>query len=119
MIENLAFLAKKRKEEKIQALRINYVLSSKNIAELNEMVLLCRENYVDVINVVKLFDLGTYTEEMFEKMSIVDEESFSIKPEYKKYFTKELLDDPIINWASMAPYVGKKACFRHPYSGLG
>ncbi len=109
LIQNLQFLSQLRAKGKIQRLQINFVIQAANVGELQDMVVLCRKYNIDLLKVLKLYDYKMYEQEIFEEMSIVDEAERNIKQPYRKYFTEEVLNDKIIDWYFMAPYVGKNS----------
>lgn len=99
---NLAFLGDLREKGKIQKLIVNCVLQADNISEAWELLNYCQTNYVDRVQFLRLNDHNTYIDgEDFNEKSIFTNNN-DVKEKYKKYFTKELLYHPIVDWFNLS-----------------
>lgn len=108
VMSNLEYLGKLRNKNEIEKLLINFVVQADNVGELDKMRRIARENHVDRINVLKIYDYGLFEDGEFESsVSIIDERNKNIKQEYKAYFSEDILSDPIFNWYLMAEYVDR------------
>ncbi len=106
LLENIKFLAGLRKKREIQNFFINCVIQSKNIEELEELVIFCEEIGVDKIQFLRLHNHGFYTKEEFETMSVIDENN-KVKDEYEKYFTSSIMESEIVDWFNMGKIFNK------------
>lgn len=97
--ENLEFLGRMRKSDKIDKLFLSCVLQAANVGELYELLEYCRKIGVDKVQFLKLKNNGVYytDNEEFDKMSIFDKDD-CLKEKYKSYFTDELLFHPLADW---------------------
>lgn len=98
LLENVKYMGRLRNQNRINKLYISFVLQDKNIREFEKTVKWCEEIGVDKICVLKLYPQGQiFEEESYNKQSVFDKNG-EIKKCYQKYFTKQLIYNPIIDW---------------------
>jgi len=96
LIDNMKFAAGLKKEGKIKYFRLNFVVQRENYKEIPEFIKLGISLGCDRILFTKLLNWGTYTEEEFEKRSMVDLDG---KPrvELQKILNESICQDPIVD----------------------
>lgn len=104
LCKNLEYISVQKKLGKITFFQINYVLQAENVAEISQFVQLGRRLGVDRIVMHAIEDWGIYSSEEFEKVSIF--RNGKIKEEFLKYFTKDIIEDEIVDLGDCAHYLG-------------
>lgn len=104
--KNLEYMSHQRKCGRVTYFQINYVLQADNITEMKAFVEWGKQLGVDRIDLFAIENWGNYTKEEFEKVSIF--RNGEIKEEFLNYFTKEILEEPIVDVANCANALGVK-----------
>lgn len=104
LIENLSYISKKRKQNRVTHLQMNYVLQVANVMEMEQFVHWAEELGADRVAINAIEQWAVFTDEEFEKVSVL--ENGKVKAPFRKYFTKELIEDEKINFHNLANAVG-------------
>lgn len=89
--KNMLFASKLRKEGQLRYFRLNFVVQKRNYKEMIPFVEWGNELGVDEIFFTKILNWGTFTEEEFEEVSMMEKDGITPKKELK-----EVLENPII-----------------------
>lgn len=89
--KNMEFASKLRREGSLKYLRFNFVVQSENYKEMIAFVQWGEELGVDEIFFTKVLNWGTYTEEEFRDISMMESDGVTPKPELL-----EVLNNPVI-----------------------
>lgn len=89
--KNMEFASKLRREGSLKYLRFNFVVQSENYKEMIAFVQWGEELGVDEVFFTKVLNWGTYTEEEFRNISMMEADGVTPKPELI-----EVLNNPII-----------------------
>lgn len=95
--KNMEFASQLRKEGKIQYFRINYVVQRKNYLEMEAFIKWGIELGVDNVFFTKILNWGTYSEEEFESISMMEKDNQSPKQELKEVLDKPIFKNPIVD----------------------
>ncbi len=90
--KNMEFASKLRKTGELSYFRINFVVQKKNYREILDFVKWGMELEADEVFFTKVLNWGTYTQEEFLDISMMEEDGITPKPELEV-----LLDNPIMN----------------------
>jgi len=94
---NLKFASNLRKAGEIIYFRINFVAQRNNYEEMPAFVCLGRELDVDEVFFTKILNWGTYTNEEFERISMMEKDGITPKPEFEKILKNPIMNDPIVD----------------------
>jgi len=89
LLKNMEFAAKLRQEGEIKYFRMNFVVQQENYKEIPAFIEWGKKLHADRILFTRILNWGTYTDETFEKISMVDKNG---KP---KQALQEILNLPI------------------------
>lgn len=89
LLENLEFVSKLRRSDKIKLFFINFIVQANNYKEMKQFVELGLRYGCDMVDFQLLENWGTYTPDEFKKVAIHDKSH----PEHKEFL--EVLNDPI------------------------
>jgi len=101
---NLEYISIQRKLGRITFFQMNYVIQADNIAELSQFVQWGKRLGVDRIVMHAIEDWGVYSALEFERVSVF--RNGEIKEELKKYFTKDIIEDEVVDLGDCANYLG-------------
>lgn len=110
LMKNMEFAAELRRQNKIKYFRINFVIQRENYREIPDFIRLGQQLSVDRILFTKMLNWGTYTNEEFEKVSMVDEEG-KPKIELQKILDSAICQNPIVDIGTLKG--------RHTYQEAG
>lgn len=111
LCRNLAYISKKREENRVSYLQFNYVLQMDNIEEMKAFVEFAKGLRCDMIGINGLEHWGVMTDLEYKENSIV--ENGKLKAGMEQYFTDELIFDDNINFLNMANIIGAKSRFMY------
>lgn len=89
--KNMEFASSLRKEGKLDYFRLNFVVQRKNYREMIPFVQWGEELGVDEIFFTKILNWGTYSEEEFQQVSMMEQDGITPKEELK-----EVLNHPVL-----------------------
>ncbi|MCI8287934.1 MAG: hypothetical protein HFH89_09830 [Lachnospiraceae bacterium] len=89
--KNMEFAAELRKQGELAYFRMNFVVQKKNYEEMPEFVRWGEELGADEVFFTKILNWGTFTEEEFREVSMMQEDGITPKPELE-----EVLQDPMM-----------------------
>lgn len=89
--KNMEFASKLRKRNELKYFRLNFVVQRENYREMIPFVQWGESLGVDEIFFTKILNWGTYTEEQFRYVSMMEEDGITPKSELK-----EILENPVI-----------------------
>jgi MoaA/NifB/PqqE/SkfB family radical SAM enzyme len=95
--KNMEFASKLRKEGIIKYFRINFVVQRKNYLEMEQFIRWGIELGVDNVFFTKILNWGTYTDEEFANISMMELDNKSPKEELKRILDKEIFKNPIVD----------------------
>lgn len=104
LCENLEYMSVQKKLGRITFFQINYVIQAENIAEISQFVQWGRRLGVDRIVMHAIENWGVYSSQEFEEVSVF--RNGKIKEEFLKYFTKDIIEDEIVDLGDCANYLG-------------
>jgi MoaA/NifB/PqqE/SkfB family radical SAM enzyme len=93
--KNLEYMSTLRRNGDIWYLHMNFVVRQENINELKEFILWAKELGADRVRVSKVENWVYEHDHFYNNISIFDEDN-SLKPEFRKIFRDEILNDPIV-----------------------
>ncbi len=88
---NMEFASKLRKTGELSYFRINFVVQKRNYREMTDFVKWGIDLNADEVFFTKILNWGTYTQEEFKEVSMMEEDGITPKPELEK-----ILNDPIM-----------------------
>ena len=88
---NMAFAGKLRQMGELSYFRMNFVVQKRNYQEMIDFVKWGLEIGADEVFFTKILNWGTYSEEEFKEISMMEEDGVTPKAELK-----QILDDPIM-----------------------
>lgn len=94
--KNMTFASELRKKGELRYLRMNFVVQKLNYKEMIPFVKWGNELGVDEIFFTKILNWGTYTDEEFAEVSMMEADGVTPKKELK-----EILDNPLIKQSSI------------------
>lgn len=95
--KNMEFAASLRKEGRLRYFRMNFVVQAENYREMVPFVKWGERLGVDEVFFTKILNWGTYTEEEFARISMMEKDGITPKKELK-----EVLEDPVMRSSSIA-----------------
>lgn len=97
LLKNLKFISKLRKNNVIDYFRINFVVQRKNFREMEKFIELGIELGVDNVFFTKVLNWGTYSDEEFDEISMMDRDMRAPKRELKEILDKEIFKNKIVD----------------------
>lgn len=97
LMENLKFISELRKNNIISYFRINFVVQRKNYLEMEQFIKLGIQLGVDNVFFTKILNWGTYTEDEFDQISMMERDMQSPKAELKNILDKEIFKNTIVD----------------------
>ncbi len=95
--KNMEFAARLRREGALSYFRINFVVQKKNYHEMIPFVQWGEKLGVDEVFFTKILNWGTYTDEEFQQISMMEADGITPKKELK-----EVLENPIMRQSAIA-----------------
>lgn len=95
--ENMAFAARLRKEGALSYFRMNFVVQRENFREMPLFVEWGEALGVDEIFFTKILNWGTYAPEEFEKISMMEADGVTPKPELKEVMELPQMQSSIVD----------------------
>ena len=89
--KNMKFASKLRKNGELSYFRMNFVVQRENYREMIPFVKWGQELGVDEVFFTKILNWGTYSQEEFEQISMMERDGITPKPELK-----EILEHPVM-----------------------
>lgn len=89
--KNMKFASKLRKTGELSYFRMNFVVQRENYREMIPFVKWGQELGVDEVFFTKILNWGTYSQEEFEQISMMERDGITPKPELK-----EILEHPVM-----------------------
>lgn len=107
LYKNLKMLGELRMEGRIDYLGIRMVVQQSNITEMPDFVRLGIKNHVDLVRFARIRNFGSYTEDEFENITIMDSHNSegNIKEEFADILKNPILRDPIVGLYDMEKLV--------------
>lgn len=93
---NLEFASQLRKRNELRYFRLNFVVQKENYLEMIPFVKWGEQLGVDEVFFTKILNWGTYTDEQFQDISMLEKDGITPKFELKK-----ILEDPVIKNSSI------------------
>ena len=97
LLNNLRFISELRKNNVIGYFRINFVVQRKNYKEMEKFIELGIELGVDNVFFTKILNWGTYSDEEFDKISMMERDMQAPKKELKEILDKEIFKNKIVD----------------------
>ena len=97
---NLSYYGKMREAGKITYLQLNYTLQADNVSEMEDFMLQAEALQADRVAMNAIENWGHISQEEYDKMAVTFEGK--VKDKYMKYFTRELLENPLINFHNLS-----------------
>ncbi len=97
LLKNLKFISELRKNNIINYFRINFVVQRKNFKEMEQFIKLGIELGVDNVFFTKILNWGTYSDEEFDKISMMERDMQAPKKELKEILDKEIFKNKIVD----------------------
>lgn len=94
--QNMDFAAKLRREGKLSYFRMNFVVQKENYREMPEFVAWAKRIGADETFFTKIRNWGTYSEEEFKEISMMEEDSVTPKPELLEVLKNPIMKDEIV-----------------------
>ena len=91
LMENLQMLAKKRKNGEFQFFQTNMCVQLQNYQEIPQFLQFSYDLGVDRVQLLPIRNWGTYTQEDFEKITILDDQK-NLKPEVQRVIENTYID---------------------------
>lgn len=104
LLQNLDYMGKLKKNNKITWFQLNFVLETENISEMEMFIRMGERLGVDRIEINKIEQWGTFSEERFEEITII--RNGTIKEELQKYFKKEMLELDWVDFFNLSSCLG-------------
>lgn len=106
LMNNIAYISEQRKLGKILYWDLEFVVQQKNVMEIEEFVEKAETWGVDAVGINGVINYGTYDIEEFENITV--RRDGKIKPEFQKYFTEKLINNPKVIWGTFTNFLGTK-----------
>lgn len=110
LYENMEFLSRMRRENRIPLLSMNFVVQRKNFEEMPAFVELGERWSVDSIKFQKIVNNGSYSPTAYLENNVVDE-AHPLHSRFLEILHSEKLQSPIASLFNLTPYIGSDA---HP-----
>lgn len=94
--KNMEFAASLRKSGKIKYFRINFVVQRKNYLEMERFIEWGLELGVDNVFFTKILNWGTYTEQEFDEITMMDKNDVP-KPEFAEILERDIFKNKIVD----------------------
>lgn len=95
--KNMEFASNLRKSGELSYFRINFVVQKKNYKEMIDFVKWGMELEADEVFFTKILNWGTYTQEEFRNISMMEEDGITPKPELKKILNHPIMSNKIVD----------------------
>ena len=95
--KNMAFASELRKKGELSYFRMNFVVQRENYQEMIPFVEWGEQLSVDEIFFTKILNWGTYTEEEFAQISMMEPDGITPKPELKEIFAHPVMKSEIVD----------------------
>lgn len=106
---NMEYAARLRKSGQLSYFRLNFVVQRRNFREMPLFVQWGLELGADEVFFTKLLNWGTYTDEEFREVSMMEEDGVTPKPELEEVLGHPLMKNQIVD-------LGTIRCHREPSS---
>lgn len=97
LLKNLEFISELRKKHIIDYFRINFVVQRKNYLEMEKFIELGLKLKVDNVFFTKILNWGTYTEEEFDKVSMMSPDMQMPKKELEDILNRKIFKNKIVD----------------------
>ena len=94
--QNMDFAAKLRREGKLSYLRMNFVVQKENYQEMPKFVAWAKRVGADETFFTKIRNWGTYTDEEFKEISMMEEDSVTPKAQLIETLKNPIMKDEIV-----------------------
>lgn len=95
--ENMKYASELRKNGELSYFRINFVVQKNNYQEMIAFVKWGLELGVDEVFFTKILNWGTYSEEEFKEISMMDEDGVTPKKELRDILGNPIMKNPIVD----------------------
>ena len=102
LLDNLAFLAQKRRDRQLAFLRLDFVVQAKNFREIPAFLEIARRIEADGVSLQRLRNWGTFDEATFHREDIASSTHPSFD-EFLAVLADPRLDDARIEWGNLQP----------------
>lgn len=93
-----------RKNGKINSLGVNFVVQKENIFEMKKIVALCEKYNVDKLKFSKMFNMGNYLPDEFERITLFNKDN-NINEEYKEIIQQSVINKDFVDYSEFAEYL--------------
>lgn len=95
--KNMEYASRLRKKGELDYLRFNFVVQKRNYMEMKDFVLWALELEIDEVFFTKILNWGTYSQEEFRKVSMMQEDGITPKPELEEILKDSIMKNPIVD----------------------
>lgn len=95
--KNMEFAAALKRSKDLSYFRMNFVVQQKNYLEMPAFVEWAKQLNCDEAFFTKILNWGTYSNEEFKKISMMEEDGKTPKPELKEILELPIMKDPIVD----------------------
>jgi len=99
--DNMKFASKLRKEGRLSYLRMNFVVQKNNYKEIIPFVEWAMELGADEVFFTKILNWGTYSEEEFRNISMMEDDDLTPKVDLLKVLKNPIMNNPIVDFGTI------------------
>ena len=97
LMENMAFLSKLRKENKVESVMVNMIVQKKNYREIPDFIRWAKEMEFDSVYLSHIWNWGTFSADEFENEVSMFDKDGKMKTELAKVLEDPICKDPIVD----------------------
>lgn len=98
---NMNYAGELRKRGELAYFRMNFVVQKNNYKEMPDFVKWGKEIGCDEVFFTKILNWGTYTQEEFKDISMLEEDGMTPKKELQEVLKNPIMKDPIVNMGTI------------------
>jgi len=99
--KNMEFAGKLRKTGELSYFRMNFVVQKENYKEMPLFVEWGKEIGADEVFFTKILNWGTYTDEEFKEISMMEADGVTPKKELKEIMKLKIMNEPIVDMGTI------------------
>lgn len=101
LAENMKYASELRRKGELSYFRMNFVVQRENYQEMPLFVEWGEELGVDEVFFTKILNWGTYTEEEFSRVSMMEADGITPKPELREVIEQPVMQSPIVDMGTI------------------
>ena len=101
LVNNMEFAGRLRQEGELSYFRMNFVVQKGNYKEMPDFVRWGKRVGCDEIFFTKILNWGTYSQEEFANISMMEEDGVTPKIDLKRIMEQPIMQDPIVNMGTI------------------